>query len=75
MLKRTHVIALALAVVLVGGWAPTADAAFVAKRAARAYLLDAVPRGAPRVLLPDERATFFRTGRLWVQPARHCHRR
>jgi hypothetical protein len=71
----TRVIVLALAVALMGGLAPTADAAFVGKRAARTYLLDAVPRGAPRVLLPDERAGFFRTARVWVQPARDCRRR
>jgi hypothetical protein len=71
----THVIAGALAVALLGGWAPAADAAFVGKREARTYLLGAVPRGAPRVMLPDERAGFFHTAGLWVQPARRCHRR
>jgi hypothetical protein len=72
---RTRVIAVALGVALLAGWAPPADAAFVGKRAARAYLLHAVPRGAPRVLLRDERAGFFRTARVWIQPARRCHRR
>jgi hypothetical protein len=68
-------IAVALAVALVGGGAPTADAAFVSKRAARAYLLDAVPRGAPRVMLGGERGEFFRTAGLWVEPSRSCNRR
>jgi hypothetical protein len=73
---RTRVIAVvALGATLLGGGAPSADAAFVGKRAARAYLLHAVPRGAPRVLLPDERAGFFRTARVWIEPARRCHRR
>lgn len=75
MLMRTRVIAVALAVTLLGGWAPAADAAFVGKRAARTYLLQAVPEDAPRVLLRDERAEFFRTARLWIEPARRCHRR
>jgi hypothetical protein len=73
VIKR--LIAVALAAALLGGVAPTADAAFVSKRAARDYLLDAVPRGAPRVLLGGERAAFFRTAELWVEPARSCHRR
>jgi hypothetical protein len=68
------VIAVALAAALWGGWAPAADAAFVGKRAARTYLLGAVPAGAPRVMLRDERAAFFRTAKLWVQPARDCRR-
>ena len=67
-------IAVALAVALLGGWTPTADAAFVSKREARAYLLRAMPPGAPRVLLHDERSEFFRTADLWVQPARRCRR-
>lgn len=67
-------IAVVLAVAILGG-APAADAAFVSKREARAFLLRAVPPGAPRVLLRDERAAFFRTARLWVSPARRCHRR
>jgi hypothetical protein len=75
MLPRTRVIAVALAAVLPGAWAPAADAAFVAKRAARAYVLDKVPPGAPRVMLGDERAAFFRTERLWVQRAERCRRR
>jgi hypothetical protein len=70
-----HVIAVALAVALSGGAAPAAGAAFVGKRAAREYLLGAVPKGAPRVLLQDERAAFFRTARLRVEPASQCHRR
>ena len=70
-----HVIAVALAAALVGGSAPAAGAAFVGKRAAREYLLGAVPKGAPRVLLQDERAAFFRTARLRVEPASQCHRR
>jgi hypothetical protein len=69
-----HVIAVALAAALLGGSAPSADAAFVAKKAAREYLVGAVPKGAPRVLLRDERAAFFRTARLWVEPASDCHR-
>jgi hypothetical protein len=71
----TRVIAAALAVALWGAWAPTADAAFVGKREARTYLLHAVPRGAPRVLLRDERAAFFHTAGLWIQPASGCQRR
>ena len=71
----TRVIAAALGAALLGSWAAPADAAFVGKRAARAYLLDAVPPGAPRVLLRDERAAFFRTERVWIEPARRCHRR
>jgi hypothetical protein len=70
----TRVITAALAVALWSGWAPTADAAFVGKRAARAYLLHAVPRGAPRVLLRDERAAFFHTARLSIEPASRCQR-
>lgn len=58
-----------------GVWAPVADAAFVGKREARAYVLDVVPAGAPQVMLRDERAGFFRTERLWVQPAQRCQRR
>ena len=75
MLLRTRVIAVAFAAVLSGVWAPAADAAFVGKRAARIYVLHNVPRGAPRVMLGDERAAFFRTERLWVQRAERCHRR
>lgn len=74
MLMTKCLIAVALAIALLGGWAPTADAAFVSKREARAYLLRAVPPGAPRVLLRDERSEFFRTARLWVEPARRCRR-
>ena len=70
-----RVIAAALAAALVGGSAaPVAGAAFVGKQAARTYLVRAVPKGAPRVLLRDERAAFFRTQRLWVEPASNCHR-
>jgi hypothetical protein len=69
------VIAVAFVVVLATAWAPVADAAFVDKRAARAYLVDVVPKGAPRVMLRDERAGFFRTERLWVQRAERCRRR
>lgn len=69
-----RLIAMALAVAPLGGWAATADAAFVSKRDARAYLLRAVPPGAPRVLLRDERSPFFRTARLSVQRARRCRR-
>ena len=68
-------IAVALAVALVGGCAPTANASFVSKRAARAYLLREMPKGAPRVLLGDERAAFFRVVRLSVQRASRCRRR
>lgn len=75
MLISKCMIAVALCAVLVGGRAPAADADFVGKRAARAYLLRAVPPEAPRVMLRDERAAFFRTARLWVQSARRCHRR
>jgi hypothetical protein len=69
-----RLIAVALAVMLLSGWAPPADAAFLSKREARAYALRAVPPDAPRVLLRDERSEFFRTQRLWVQPARRCRR-
>jgi hypothetical protein len=69
-----RLIVVALAVGLSGGWASSADAAFVSKRAARAYVLRAVPAGAPRVLLRDERSEFFHTKRLWVEPARRCRR-
>ncbi|MDQ3850242.1 MAG: hypothetical protein M3296_06475 [Actinomycetota bacterium] len=72
MPKRVIAVALAVAVL---GWVPSADAAFVSKREARAFLLRAVPPGAPRVLLRDERAGFFRMARLRVQPARRCRRR
>jgi hypothetical protein len=58
-----------------GALAPPAGAAFVVKRDARAYLLDAVPPLAPRVMLRDERAGFFHTERLWVQRAEGCRRR
>jgi hypothetical protein len=75
VLLRTRVIAVAFAAVGFGVWAPAADAAFVGKRAARAYVLHNVPPGAPRVMLGDERAAFFRTERLWVQPAERCRRR
>ena len=68
------VVALA-AFVLAGAWAPAAQAAFVGKADARAYILDAVPSVAPRVMLGDERAAFFRTERLWVQRAERCRRR
>ena len=73
MTKR--LIATALAVALAGGWVATADAAFVSKTEARAYLLRAVSKGAPRVLLRDERAAFFATASLWVEPAESCQRR
>jgi hypothetical protein len=69
------VIAVAFAAMLLGVCAPTADAAFVAKRAARAYVLKNVPPRAPSVMLRDERAGFFRTERLWVQRAERCKRR
>lgn len=72
MTKR--LIPTALAVALLGGWTPTAQAAFVSKRDARAYVLRAVPADAPRILLRDERSAFFRTERLWVEPSRRCRR-
>jgi hypothetical protein len=68
-------IAIALAVAVTAGSVSTANAAFVSKSEARAYVVRAVPRGAPRVLLRDERAQFFRTARLWVEPAQSCDRR
>ncbi len=71
---RTRVIAIAISAVLVGVSAPSADAAFVGKRAARAYLLKAMPKGAPRVMLRDERGRFFRTQKLWVEPSAGCDR-
>jgi hypothetical protein len=72
MTKR--VLAAALAAALLGGLPSAADAAFVGKRAARAYLLRAVPAGAPRVLLHDERSAFFHTDTSWVEPAWGCDR-
>ena len=75
MLTPKRVLAVALAALASGGWAPAADAAFVGRREARTYLLRAVPPDAPRVMLRDERGGFFRTARLWVQRARRCHRR
>ena len=75
MLTTKRMIAVALAAVLWGGLPSAADAAFVGKRAARAYLLRAVPPDAPRVLLRDERSAFFRTAESWVEPASGCHRR
>jgi hypothetical protein len=72
---RKRLIAVGLALGLSGGWASTADAAFVSKLEARAFLLRALPPGGPRALLRDERSTFFRTADVWVQPARQCHRR
>jgi hypothetical protein len=59
---------------MLGAAVPAADAAYVGKRAARTYLLHAVPKGAPRVMLRDERARFFRTKRLSVEPSRRCAR-
>jgi hypothetical protein len=73
MTKR--LIAVGLALALSGGWASAAEAAFVSKREARAFLLRALPPGAPRALLRDERTAFFRTERVWVQPAPRCSRR
>ena len=74
MLMPKHVVAVAVAVAMLG-WVPTADAASVSKREARTFLLRVVPRSAPRVMLRDYRAAFFRTARLWVEPARRCRRR
>jgi hypothetical protein len=71
---KKRLIPPALAVALLGGWTPSAHAAFVSKRDARAYVLRAVPRDAPRVMLRDERSAFFRTEKLWVEPARRCRR-
>ena len=71
---RTCVTVVAFIGVLAGTWAPVADAAFVGKRAARAYIVKVVPRGAPSVMLGDERAGFFRTERLWVERAERCRR-
>lgn len=73
MTKR--LIAVATAVALSTAWTPSAEAAFVAKKAARSYLLKAVPPEAPQVMLGDERAGFFRTERIWVQAAGRCDRR
>jgi hypothetical protein len=70
-----HVIVVLATVAFVGGWAPSAYAAFVSKRDARTYLLGAVPKGAARVMLPDERARFFHPANVWIEPARSCHRR
>lgn len=75
MLTSKRVIAAALTAALWGGLPPAADAAFVGKRAARQYLLHAVPAGAPRVLLHDERSAFFRTAESSVEPASDCDRR
>lgn len=71
-------IAVALAVSLAGGSAPSApaaDASFLSKRGARAYLVREMPKRAPRVLLGDERAAFFRVARLSVTRAARCRRR
>ncbi|HEV7806993.1 MAG TPA: hypothetical protein VGO80_14315 [Solirubrobacteraceae bacterium] len=75
MPKTSRLIAVALAIAFVGGWTAAAHAAFVSKETAREYLLNAVPKGAPRVMLRDERAAFFRTARLSLQSARQCQRR
>lgn len=75
MPRTQRLIAAGLAFGLLAGWAPAADAAFVSKREARAFLLRALPPGAPRALLRDERTAFFRTAHVWVQPASGCHRR
>jgi hypothetical protein len=75
VLRTKPLITVAVAVALLGGWAPPADAASVSKREARRYLLRHVPPAAPRVLLRDERSGFFRTARLSVEPARRCRRR
>jgi hypothetical protein len=65
-----------LGVVLGVAWAPpAAHGAFVAKSEARAFVREVVPPDAPRVMLRDERAGFFRTERLWVQSAPRCRRR
>jgi len=69
-----RLLAVALAGALLGGLAPAAEAAFVSKSQAREYLLRVVPRGAPRVMLDDKRAAFFRTDKVSV-PLRGCHRR
>lgn len=68
-------VAVVSATVLVCVSAPAAEAAFVGKAAARTYVLKNVPAGAPRVMLDDERAGFFRADRLWVQRAERCRRR
>jgi hypothetical protein len=75
MPRTKRLIAVGLALGLLGGWTPAAEAAFVSKREARAFLLRALPPGAPRAFLRDERTAFFRTAHVWVQPARGCHRR
>jgi hypothetical protein len=73
MTKR--VMAMALTGAIVGAFAPPAEAAFVAKRDARTFLLRVVPPDAPRVMLRDGRAAIFHTARLWVQPSSGCDRR
>jgi len=75
VLMTTRLIAAALATAVLGGSTASADAATLSKRDARAFLVRAFPRAAPRALLRDERAAFFSTERLWVQDARHCGRR
>ena len=70
--QRSGVAALVAALVLVP--AASAEGAYVAKRAARDYLRHAIPPAAPRVLLGDERAGFFRTQKLWIEAARNCRR-
>lgn len=74
MLVKLRVLVTVCLIVIVGMWAPVARAAFVGKDEARAYLLDAIRKGAPRVMLGDERAAIFRTERLWVQRAERCRR-
>jgi len=75
VLMTTRLIAAALATAVLGGSTASADAATLSKRDARAFLVRAFPRAAPRALLRAERAEFFTTERLWVQDARRCGRR
>jgi hypothetical protein len=46
----------------------------LSKREARAFIIRNLPPVAARVMLKDERARFFRPGRITVEPARRCDR-
>ena len=72
---KTRVLVVVCLTLAAGMWAPVADAAFVGKKEARAYLVDAVRKGGPRVMLGGERGRIFRTAKLWVQRAERCRRR
>jgi hypothetical protein len=72
-MTRRLIAAVAIALALSGSTA-SATTARLGKGEARAFLMQAFPPAAPRALLRDQRATFFTTGRLWLQDARRCAR-